>query len=106
MQILPIDVTALVATVLGLSLVLIPVLGFTARFPLNPTAEALRRIFDQPGAQTAVELLERRVMLLEQRIEDMEGSVSRIAEVQAFHAALEGGDTAADPPTPASPAQS
>ena len=40
MQIAPIDLTALVATILGISIVLVPVIGLTARFALAPTVEA------------------------------------------------------------------
>jgi hypothetical protein len=36
--ILPIDLTALLAVFMGISIVLIPVLGITARFALKPTS--------------------------------------------------------------------
>lgn len=51
MQILPIDITALVATILGISIVLIPVLGLTARYALNPTVEALSRLFESRSSE-------------------------------------------------------
>ena len=97
MQIQPIDVTNLVATVLGISLILIPVLGFTARFALKPVVEALSHLFESRSVEGTVEVLERRVAFLEQQLEDVEASVSRVAEAQAFHAALEAGDSGGDP---------
>jgi len=105
MQILPIDVTALVATVLGISLVLIPVLGFTARYALKPTVEALSHMFDHKNVEGVVQVLERRVTLLEQQVEEIEGSVSRIAEAEAFHAALKGGRSGGSRPDPVPPTQ-
>ena len=36
MQMLPIDLTEIVAIVLGISIVLVPVIGLTARFALGP----------------------------------------------------------------------
>ena len=48
-EILPIDLTALLAVFMGVSVVLIPVLGITARFALKPTVEALSRFFDRKG---------------------------------------------------------
>ena len=41
--VLPIDLTAIVAIVMGMLVVLIPVAGLTARFALKPVVEALAR---------------------------------------------------------------
>ena len=65
-EILPIDLTALLAVFMGISIVLIPVLGITARFALKPTVEALSRFFDKRGSDEAVSILERRMALIEQ----------------------------------------
>lgn len=88
MQVMPIDLTALVAVILGCSMVLIPIIGVTARFALKPTVEALSRFFETKGADQAVKILERRVQLLEQQLEYMEDSMRRIEEVSDFHAQL------------------
>ena len=66
MQITPIDLTELVATILGISIILIPVIGITARFALKPTVEAMSRFFDHKGLGENVQILERRMALQEQ----------------------------------------
>ena len=94
MQIMPIDITGLVATVLGISIVLIPVIGLTARFALQPTVEALSRLFDHKGLGDNVRLLEKRIDLQEQHMESMEASLRRIAAVSEFHHSLDAGSSA------------
>ena len=88
MQILPIDLTALVAVILGISIVLVPVIGLTARFALKPTVEALGRFFEHKGLDESVHIMERRMALMEQQIESLDASVRRLAEVTEFHTAL------------------
>ena len=65
-EILPIDLTALLAVFMGISILLIPVLGITARFALKPTVEALSRFFNKKGNDEAVSILERRMALIGQ----------------------------------------
>jgi len=91
MQILPIDLTALVAVIMGVSIVLVPVIGLTARFALKPTVEALGRFFEHKGLDESVHIMERRLALMEQQIETMEGTVKRLAEVTEFHRQLDSG---------------
>jgi hypothetical protein len=87
----PIDLTALVATVLGISIVLIPVIRITARFALAPTVKALSGLFEHKGLNETVRILERRIALQKQQIESMEGSLRRLAAVSEFHESLETG---------------
>lgn len=91
MQILPIDLVALVSVILGISIVLIPVIGLTARFALKPTVETLGRFFEHRGLDESVHIMERRMALMEQQIETLEGTVKRLSEVTEFHRALESG---------------
>ena len=95
-EILPIDVTALLSVFMGISIVLIPVLGITARFALKPTVEALSRFFDKKGSDDAVSILERRMALMEQQLESIESRVQRIADTAEFDHKL-----AAPPQSPA-----
>ncbi len=88
MQILPVDLTALAAVILGTSIVLVPVIGLTARFALKPTVEALSRFFENKGLGDNVQILERRIALMEQQIEQMDNSVRQLAEVTDFHRQL------------------
>jgi hypothetical protein len=82
--IMPINLTELLAVFMGISIVLIPVLGITARFALKPTVEALSRLFEGRGSDEAVSILERRMALMEQQIESIESNVHRLVEMGEF----------------------
>ena len=69
---------------MGISIVLIPVLGITARFALKPTVEALSRFFDKRGNDEAVSILERRMALIEQQVESIDTNVQRLVETVEF----------------------
>ena len=83
-EILPIDLTGLLAVFMGISIVLIPVLGITARFALKPTVETLSRFFDKKGSDEAVSILERRMALIEQQVESIDTNVQRLVETAEF----------------------
>jgi len=91
MEVLPIDLTSIISVVMGISVVLIPVIGLTARFALKPTVEALSRIFEGRVRDETVQILERRIALLEQQIEVMEGSLGRLEEASTFDSQLRRG---------------
>jgi hypothetical protein len=91
------NLVGLVAVIMVFSIVLIPVLGLTARFALKPTIEALSRFFEQKGVEETVRILERRVGLLEQQMEHIEGHVERVSEVQEFDQQLQSGPPDEDP---------
>jgi hypothetical protein len=84
MQILPVDLVALVGTILGISIVLIPVAGLTARFALKPAVTALSRFFDHQGLEESVRVLERRIDFQEHQIEALESTIRRITEGSEF----------------------
>ena len=84
MQVLPVDLVALVAVILGISVVLIPMIGLTARFALKPVVEALARVFESRTADETVRILERRVELQEQQIEALQSSLEKLSETQEF----------------------
>ena len=88
MEVAPIDVTALVAIVMGTLCVLIPVAGLTARFALKPVVEAIARAREAQGASREAQILEKRVALLEQQIHNLEGSVGRLEEDSEFRRQL------------------
>ncbi|MBW3534131.1 MAG: hypothetical protein KY453_02765 [Gemmatimonadetes bacterium] len=85
MQILPVDLTAIVAVIMGVSVILIPVMGITARFALKPFVESLGHFFQGRNVEEGVKILERRMSLLEQQIESMDGTLRRLAEVSEFN---------------------
>ena len=102
MEVYPIDLTAIVAIVMGISIVLVPVIGLTARFVLKPFQESMRKSLE--SRSTDVQLLERRTALLEQQIEAMEASLSQLSEAAEFHRELRRPRGQADSQTPSLPA--
>ncbi len=92
MEVLPIDLTEIVAIVMGMSVVLIPIAGLTARFALKPLVESLGKVNEVRGVEETVAITERRVALLEQQLESMESTVRQLEEVRDFDRALESGD--------------
>ncbi len=90
MQIMPIDLTEVIAIVMGVSIILVPVIGLTARFALKPTVEALVRVFERQHTNETIQMLERRVNLLEQQVDAVEGSVGRLEDADQFDRQLRG----------------
>ena len=84
----PIDLTGLLAVFMGISIVLIPVIGITARFALKPTVEAFSRFFDKRGSDESISILERRMSLIEQQVESIESGVQRLVEASEFEQKL------------------
>jgi hypothetical protein len=84
MGVLPIDLTALVGTILGISIVLVPVIGLTARFALQPLVEALGRSSERKGLKDAVQVLASRLELQERELESLRGSLHQLEEANDF----------------------
>jgi hypothetical protein len=84
MNIEPIDLTGLVAVVLGCLMLLIPIAGLTARFALKPVVEAIARVRDTQNSRQAMDLLERRLDLMEHQLQQLDSSVSRIGDEMEF----------------------
>lgn len=91
--VMPIDVTAVVAVVMGLMVVLIPIAGLTARFALKPIAEAVARMRSGQGVNRELAVMEQRMALLEQQLSNLESDVRKIEEVADFNRQLESGET-------------
>ncbi len=94
MEVLPVDIVALAAVILGISVVLVPVIGLTARFALKPVVEGLARVFESRSVDETVRILERRVELQEQQIEPLQASLKQIADTQDFDRQLAAPSTA------------
>lgn len=88
MQIMPIDLTSVIATTLGILIVLIPVAGLTARFALKPIAEAMARVRESQGSKEQFEVMRQRLDLMEQQMQNLESDVHRLTEVAEFQAQL------------------
>ncbi len=91
--VMPIDVTAIVAIVMGLMVVLIPIAGITARFALKPIAEAVARMRSAQGANRELAVMEQRLALLEQQLSHLESDVRKIEDVAEFDRQLKSGDS-------------
>lgn len=91
MQILPIDLTSLVAVIMGVSIVLVPVIGLTARFALTPVVEALSKVFEGRAADEELRILHRRLELQEQELAALEQTVRSLTEGRDFERQLEAG---------------
>ena len=87
--ILPIDLTAVVAVVMGMLIILVPVAGLTLRFALRPIAEAMARIKEAQGAGREVAVMQQRIDLLERQLAGVESEMVRLREIQEFHAQLQ-----------------
>ena len=94
MQIMPIDVTDLVATVMALLVVLIPIAGVTARFALKPLVESIGTFMQVQGSEEALRMSERRIALLEQNLGAVQEELHRVREAQDFDHALRSGSKA------------
>src|SRR5688500_6327566 len=68
MEFAPIDLTQVAAVVMGISIILVPVIGFTARFALKPLVEALAAARGRVVSEQELRLLEERLALLERQI--------------------------------------
>ena len=86
--ILPIDLTAVVAVVMAMGIILVPVAGLTLRFALKPIAEAMAKIKEAQGAGREVAVMQQRIDLLEQQLAGMDSEMARLREIQEFHAQL------------------
>lgn len=96
----PINLTEILAVLLGMSVVLIPIIGLTARFALKPTVEAFSRLFEGRGTNEALNILERRVALMESQVESIESNVRRLTEATDFDRHLRSGASELTDPTP------
>jgi hypothetical protein len=73
---LPVNVTELVAAVLGLMIPLVVVIGFTIRFAAKPLVEALGKLRENGAPAKELEVLSRRVLELEQEVLRLRGTQS------------------------------
>jgi hypothetical protein len=93
-QTLPIDLTAIMGIFMGSLMVLIPIAGFTARFAMKPIVESLARLRESGAKTEALDMLERRMALLEQEVQNVAGirdDVARLVEELEFQRRLNAG---------------
>jgi len=96
MEVLPVDLNAVLGIVMGMLVVLIPITGLTARFAIKPITESLAKLRQGNADRQVVDMLERRVSLLEQEVHGLGGmrdEVSRLLEEAEFQRQLKAPDT-------------
>jgi hypothetical protein len=95
-SVMPVDLVALSAVILGCMMFLIPIAGLTARFAIKPISEALARNREGSVDRETIRMLERRMALLEQEVHgigEMREDLSRVLEELDFQKQLlQGGE--------------
>lgn len=82
--------TGLLAVLLGGIVVLVPVVGLTARYALRPMVDSWAKVKTNPTLESQNELLARQVALLEAEIQHLQTTVHGLVEGQEFQRALQG----------------
>lgn len=95
----PIDLTAVLGVIFGCLIVLIPLAGITARFTIRPIMDAIARMKEVQNGGREMELLEKRVALLEQQFQSVETSLDHLLEAQEFDRKLTGPQSRSPGPT-------
>lgn len=70
-------------------IVLVPIVGLTARFALKPLMESIGAFRDVQGQGQAMQLLERRVALMEERMSSIDRSLRPLLEQTEFRHQLD-----------------
>ena len=83
------ELIGLSAVILGGLAVLIPVAGITARIALKPIVEAMARYRELKGEEISVNLLERRMTLMEEQLHGVDRSLRLLVEDADFRRRLE-----------------
>lgn len=87
---IPDIVIPLLAISLGGLIVLVPVVGLTARFALKPLVDSWNRSRETPLANERMAIMERRLALLENQLETVEQTNQRLMEEADFNRRLQG----------------
>jgi len=88
---MPNELPALLGIFMGSLMVLIPVAGFTARFAMKPIVESIARLRESGNKNEAVQMLDRRMALLEQEVQSLSGireEIGRLVEELEFQRKL------------------
>lgn len=92
--VLPVSISEIIVAFFAGLVVLVPVVGLTARFALRPVVDAIVRMKEAGNSRESLAMLERRMALLEQEMQSVEPlreEVARVADAQRFQMKLVGG---------------
>ena len=79
------DIIAIIATFL---IVFVPVAGITARIAVKPIVEALTKYMQARQGTEALQMVERRMVLLEQELQSVRSDVQHMADERDFYKKL------------------
>ena len=82
------DIEGVIAVTGGILIVLIPVAGLTARFALKPLIETIARVMQQRRGDESLQLVERRLALLEKEMSAMRTDFDQLSDAAYFHRQL------------------
>jgi hypothetical protein len=91
---MPVDIVGLAGVIMGSLIVLIPVAGLTARFAMKPVVESMARLKQSSNQGETVNMLERRITLLEKEVQNLSGirdDLGRLVEEMEFQRQLSSG---------------
>lgn len=86
---------------LGTSIVVVFVIGLTARAALKPVVEALARVFEVRGGNDALRMLKRRIDLQEQELMTLHQTMRNLTDGQDFDRRLIASEPQMQPAPPA-----
>jgi hypothetical protein len=66
-------------------IVLVPVAGLTLRFALKPMVDSIARLLEVRNGASAVDLVDKRVALLEQELQLLRGETRHLLERNEFY---------------------
>jgi predicted RNase H-like nuclease (RuvC/YqgF family) len=92
MNVMPIDLVALTAVVMGCLIVLIPIAGYTLRYAIKPITEAMKKNSLEGTDRETLRMIERRMSLLEQEVHgigEVREDLRRVLEEMDFRNQLE-----------------
>jgi TolA-binding protein len=82
------DAGAIVSLLLVFFLVVVPILGITARLAIKPMVNAIIRLRESFAQGAGSGLVERRVLQLEDELRQVRAEVQRLAEAEEFQREL------------------
>ena len=88
---IPGELIPLAGIIMGSLIVLIPIAGLTARFAMKPIVESMAKLRKASNQGEAVGMLERRIALLEQEVQNLSGireDLGRLVEEMEFQRQL------------------
>ncbi len=87
----PNQIVPIIAVFMGMLVVLVPVVGITARIALRPIMESWARYRELRGGDEGLQLLAQRVALMEEQLHGMQRSLHRLQEESDFRRQLDSG---------------